>query len=38
MTRNEIIDRLESVKREVKEIREFLSQSEAGRGMHMDFH
>ena len=37
MTRKEIIDRLESVEREVKEIREYLSQSEAGIGMHVDF-
>lgn len=37
MTRKEIIDRLESVEREVKEIREFLSQSEAGAGTPVDF-
>lgn len=37
MTRKEIIDRLESIEREVKEIREYLSQSEVGMGMHVDF-
>ena len=37
MTRKEIIDRLESVEKEVKEIREYLSQSELGMGMHIDF-
>jgi len=37
MTRKEIIDRLESVEREMKEIREYLSLSEAGMDMPLDF-
>ena len=37
MTRKEIIDRLDCIEREVKEIREYLSQSEAGIGMPVDF-
>ncbi len=37
MTRKELIDKLESVEREVKEIREHFSQNEAGMGLHVDF-
>lgn len=37
MPRKETIDRLDCVEREVKEIREHLSQSESGIGMHIDF-
>ncbi|MBP5771495.1 MAG: hypothetical protein J6W75_09080 [Bacteroidaceae bacterium] len=37
MTRKEIIDKLDCVEREVKEIREYLSQSEVGAVTHVDF-
>lgn len=37
MTRKEIIDKLDNVEKEVKEIREFLSQSEAGAGTSVGF-
>lgn len=37
MTRKEIIDKLDNVEREMKEIREFLSQTESGMGTPVDF-
>ncbi len=37
MTRKELIDKLQNIESEVKEIREHLSQSESGIGMHIDF-
>ena len=37
MTRKEIIDKLDNVEREVKEIREYLSQSESGMCTLVDF-